>query len=196
MHSANGMGTFPTILLHFLAFVKHRSKLIWVGVISPLITSTIFITCRGPSWSFSSWGQIRISFFESIKSWTTLAGETLSGIYRVCKSKITICLTLSKNQTMTVKKKEWHILKYLFNVIIFSASLFFAIYANNANPIFWRHCISWQPTYTDKIFSRPIFASFTDKTWSRNCHNFPTSFATMLTPFVKPRQVLPRQVLI
>ena len=38
--------------------------------------------------------------------------------------------------------------------------------------------IEWcTPTYTDQIFSRPIFTSFTDKK-SRKCHNFPASFAT------------------
>ena len=65
--------------------------------------------------------------------------------------------------------------------------------------------ISKGPSYTDQIFLQPIFASFTDKTWSQNCHNFPGIFANFsqwlhlnnlfnktstLTPFVKPRQVL------
>ena len=61
------------------------------------------------------------------------------------------------------------------------------------------------PSYTDQIFSRPIFESFTDKIRSQKFHNFPASFAnflqwlhlnnlfyktSMLTPFVKPCQVL------
>ena len=33
------------------------------------------------------------------------------------------------------------------------------------------------PSYTDKILLRLLLASsFTDKTWSQNCHNFPASF--------------------
>ena len=36
------------------------------------------------------------------------------------------------------------------------------------------------PSYTDQIFLRPIFASFTDKTWAQKRHNFPASFANFL----------------
>ena len=43
-------------------------------------------------------------------------------------------------------------------------------------------CLAWRPTYTDQIFSRPIFASYTDKTWSQWLH---LNNSTHAYPFCK-----------
>ena len=60
----------------------------------------------------------------------------------------------------------------------FECSDFLRIFDQASNLSILRLCETFHLTYTDRIFSRPIFASYTDKTWSRKYYKLIVSFAT------------------
>ena len=101
-----------------------------------------------------------------------------------CKNCI-VCFKRPK-----INEKEARVgpfLKYVLNYYLAWSKFFTCscgIISFSLDFLFLNRIFSCHPTYTDQIFSRPIFASFADKTWSQKYDKLIASFANFRDRYI------------